>query len=67
MPDSIQEDEEIESFVVRKTGYYRDKWNELHEKPGSTNRTPAISIESSSASFHGVWCRGAMVPVMTDL
>ena len=49
MPDSIQEDEEIESFVVRKTGYYRDKWNELHEKPGSI------------ASFNVAACLGQIV------
>jgi hypothetical protein len=49
MTDSMQDDEKIESFVVRKTDYYRDKWNELHEKPGSI------------ASFNLAACLGQVV------
>ena len=35
MTDSGQDDEKIESFVVRNADYYRDKWQKFHDKPGS--------------------------------
>ncbi len=35
MIDSTQDDEKVQSFCVRKSGYYRDKWKKFDEKPGS--------------------------------
>jgi len=32
---STQDDEKIDSFVVRNTHYYRDKWKKIDETPGS--------------------------------
>jgi len=49
MTDSMQDDEKIESFVIRNTGYYRDKWKKFHDKPGSI------------ASFNLAACLGQVI------
>lgn len=33
--DYLRDEEKIESFCVRRSVYYRDKWNNFNEKPGS--------------------------------
>ena len=45
----MQDDEKIDAFVVRNTGYYREKWQKFHEKPGSF------------ASFNVAACLGQII------
>ena len=35
MTDTTQDEEKIESFVVRNANYYRDRWQKFQDKPGS--------------------------------
>lgn len=45
----MQHSEKIDAFVVRNSGYYRDKWKNFHEKPGSI------------ASFNLAACLGQVI------
>lgn len=50
MTDSAKHvDENIDAFVVRRTGYYRDKWQKFRDEPGS------------SASFNWAACLGQVI------
>lgn len=35
MINSAKDDEKVQSFAVRNTNYYRDKWKTFQDKPGS--------------------------------